>query len=169
VGAGPASHDGLRHRRLVGASRPVVSEILVNPELRELYSQQVIQPTYALAKRYFQKWIKEGSVKEIDPALAMRAISGKDRNAAMSAEQLARTPWIPPMFKTRETPKHLAFGQGAHYCVGAPLARLEGQIAIATLVRRMPDLRLTQAPHTLRWRPGLTVRGLEALPVAISR
>jgi hypothetical protein len=36
----------------------------------------VIQPTYALAKRYFQKWIKEGSVKEIDPALAMRAISG---------------------------------------------------------------------------------------------
>lgn len=70
---------------------------------------------------------------------------------------------------TRETPKHLAFGQGAHYCVGAPLARLEGQIAIATLVRRMPDLRLTQAPHTLRWRPGLTVRGLEALPVAISR
>jgi AcrR family transcriptional regulator len=54
----------------------MLSEILVNPELRELYSQQVIQPTYALAKRYFQKWMKEGSVKEIDPALTMRAISG---------------------------------------------------------------------------------------------
>ena len=69
---------------------------------------------------------------------------------------------------TREDIKHLAFGQGVHYCVGAPLARLEGQIAIATLAQRMPDLRLAAAPHTLRWRPGLTVRGLEALPVAIS-
>jgi cytochrome P450 len=69
---------------------------------------------------------------------------------------------------TRENLKHLAFGQGIHYCVGAPLARLEGQIAIATLVARMPDLRLTKAPETLRWRPGLTVRGLEALPVAVA-
>jgi cytochrome P450 PksS len=68
---------------------------------------------------------------------------------------------------TRENVKHLAFGQGAHYCVGAPLARLEGQIALQTLVERMPNLGLATAPQTLRWRPGLTVRGLEALPVAI--
>jgi cytochrome P450 PksS len=69
---------------------------------------------------------------------------------------------------TRDNVKHLAFGQGAHYCVGAPLARLEGQIAIQTLVERLPNLELATAPQTLRWRPGLTVRGLEALPVAIS-
>jgi len=69
---------------------------------------------------------------------------------------------------TRETIKAVAFGQGVHYCVGAPLARLEGQIALLTLVERMPNLELATTPRTLRWRPGLTVRGLEALPVAIS-
>ena len=65
----------------------------------------------------------------------------------------------------RENNKHLAFGLGVHYCVGAPLARLEGQIAIQTLVERLPNLHLAAA-QALRWRPGLTVRGLEALPVA---
>jgi len=69
---------------------------------------------------------------------------------------------------TRETIKAVAFGQGVHYCVGAPLARLEGQIALLTLAERMPNLGLATTPRTLRWRPGLTVRGLEALPVAIS-
>ena len=68
---------------------------------------------------------------------------------------------------TREANKHLAFGLGAHYCVGAPLARLEGQIAIQTLAARLPNLHLAAAPATLRWRPGITVRGLEALPVGV--
>lgn len=69
----------------------------------------------------------------------------------------------------RENIKHLAFGLGSHYCVGAPLARLEGQIALQTLVERMPKLGLAKPAGALRWRPGLTVRGLEALPVAIAR
>ena len=62
--------------------------------------------------------------------------------------------------------RHLAFGQGAHYCLGAPLARLEGQIAIETLLRRLPTLRLTVPPASLRWRRSLFLRGLQALPVA---
>jgi cytochrome P450 len=67
---------------------------------------------------------------------------------------------------TREPNKHLTFGLGSHFCLGAPLARMEGQIAISTLLRRMSDLRLTIAPDSLRWRPGLVLRGLESLPVA---
>lgn len=66
---------------------------------------------------------------------------------------------------TRAPNKHLAFGWGAHYCVGAPLARLEGQIALNTLLRRCPGLRLAAPPATLRWRPGLEMNGLVALPV----
>lgn len=66
----------------------------------------------------------------------------------------------------REPNKHLAFGLGTHFCLGAPLARLEGQIAIAALLRRLPDLRLGIGRHRLRWRGGLYLRGLEALPVA---
>jgi cytochrome P450 len=67
---------------------------------------------------------------------------------------------------TRENNKHLAFGLGVHYCLGAPLARLEGQIAISTLFQRMPNLRLSIAPDQLRWRSGFVLRGLEALPVS---
>jgi len=69
---------------------------------------------------------------------------------------------------TREPNKHLAFGLGAHYCLGAALARLEGQLAIGTLLRRAPGLRLAVAPAALRWRSGLVLRGLKALPVRLA-
>jgi len=67
----------------------------------------------------------------------------------------------------REPNRHLAFGLGIHYCLGAPLARLEGEIAIAALVRRAPGLRLSVQPGELRWRRGLVLRGLESLPVIL--
>jgi cytochrome P450 PksS len=66
----------------------------------------------------------------------------------------------------REKNRHLAFGQGIHYCLGAPLARLEGQIAIRKLLDRVPGLRLRSPESSLRWRPGLNLRGLEQLPVS---
>ncbi len=66
---------------------------------------------------------------------------------------------------TRADNKHLAFGKGIHFCLGAPLARMEGQIAIGALLRRMPNLRLADSPESLTWRPGMVLRGLEGLPV----
>jgi cytochrome P450 PksS len=66
---------------------------------------------------------------------------------------------------TREPNKHLSFGQGIHFCLGAPLARMEAQIAVNTLLSRMPDLRLKSSPDSLRWRPSMILRGLDALPV----
>jgi cytochrome P450 len=65
----------------------------------------------------------------------------------------------------RSDNRHLAFGHGIHYCLGAPLARLEGQIAIGTLLRRMPNIRLSVDPEALVWRPGLLIRGLSGMPV----
>jgi cytochrome P450 PksS len=67
----------------------------------------------------------------------------------------------------RQKNKHLAFGHGAHYCLGAPLARMEGAIAINLLVQRLPNLRLALPAEQLKWRPTLFVRGLEALPVRL--
>ncbi|MFJ5777054.1 cytochrome P450 [Streptomyces sp. NPDC093094] len=60
---------------------------------------------------------------------------------------------------------HLALGHGIHYCVGAPLARLETQIAVGALVSRFPSLKLDVPREELRWRPSLRARGLLALPV----
>ncbi len=67
---------------------------------------------------------------------------------------------------TRDPNRHLSFGQGVHFCLGAPLARMEGQIALTTLFRRFPGLRLAQPSESLRWRKLLPLRGLEELPVA---
>jgi cytochrome P450 len=58
---------------------------------------------------------------------------------------------------------HLSFGMGVHYCLGAELARVEGEIALPAVVRRFPRMRL--ATETLRWRPASVMRGLEALPL----
>jgi cytochrome P450 len=67
----------------------------------------------------------------------------------------------------RRENRHLAFGLGPHYCLGAPLARLEGRLAIGGLVRRFPDLRLAVPPEQLRWRRTLTLRSLTSLPVLL--
>ena len=61
---------------------------------------------------------------------------------------------------------HIAFGQGIHICLGAPLARLEGDIAFTTLLKRMPNLHLAVARETITWRGNFTLRGLTSLPVA---
>jgi cytochrome P450 len=65
---------------------------------------------------------------------------------------------------TRTDNRHIASGMGIHFCLGAPLARMEGQIAIKTLLARLP--RLTLATDRPRFRQSLTLRGLQALPVS---
>jgi cytochrome P450 len=66
----------------------------------------------------------------------------------------------------RNPTRHLAFGRGSHYCLGAPLARLEGEIALNTLLRRLPNLRLAVEPEELNWRLIPLFHSLEALPVS---
>ena len=65
---------------------------------------------------------------------------------------------------TRKDNHHVALGQGIHFCLGAALARAEGQIAIGTFLRRMPQA--TWLAETPQWRPAFTLRGLETLPVS---
>jgi cytochrome P450 len=67
----------------------------------------------------------------------------------------------------RDTAGHLAFGHGIHYCLGAPLARLEGAIAFGQLLERFPDLALAVPESQLRWRESSLIHSLETLPVRL--
>lgn len=86
-------------------------------------------------------------------------LAGADRDPALFSE--------PDMLDiARTNNRHLAFGQGIHYCVGAPLARLEGRIALETLLRRLPTLQLAVPVAELRWRTVPIIRGMRHMPVA---
>ncbi|MEU9344101.1 cytochrome P450 [Streptomyces sp. NPDC048278] len=86
----------------------------------------------------------------------MISLAGADRDADRYPE--------PGRFDIRRDHRgHLAFGHGIHYCLGAPLARLEGRIALRTLLERAPDLAL-DGPHG-EWLPGTLMRGMRSLPV----
>jgi cytochrome P450 len=64
----------------------------------------------------------------------------------------------------RKTFRHLAFGRGLHYCLGAPLARLEAAVALSAVTARFPDARLDGEPV---YKPNVTLRGLSMLEVAV--
>lgn len=91
-----------------------------------------------------------------DPVLVVLAAADRDPERFQDADTLDLA---------RSDNQHLGYGHGIHYCLGAPLARLEGQAALATLLGRLPDLRLAAEPADLRWRGGLIMRGLRTLPV----
>lgn len=91
-----------------------------------------------------------------DPVLVVLAAADRDPERFDDPDRLDLS---------RSDNKHLGYGHGIHYCLGAPLARLEGQTAIGTLLTRLPDLRLAVDPSDLRWRGGLIMRGLRTLPV----
>ena len=68
----------------------------------------------------------------------------------------------------RDTSGHVAFGHGIHYCLGAPLARMEAEVALGALFARFPEISLAVPPRELRWRPVSLMNGLESLPVHLA-
>jgi cytochrome P450 len=69
---------------------------------------------------------------------------------------------------SRDAGGHVAFGHGIHYCLGAPLARMEAEVALGALLARFPRLSLAVPPEELRWRPVSLMNGLESLPVRLA-
>jgi cytochrome P450 PksS len=135
-----------------------------NPVLVKTAVEELLRyngPLETATERYARKDTKVGGVTipRGDLVLAVLASANRDEQQFEHADMLALE---------REPNPHVAFGFGIHYCLGASLARLEGQIAIATLLRRIHNLRLAVPSNTLRWRRGLVLRGLESLPVTLA-
>ncbi len=133
---------------------------LIKPAVEELLRYD--SPVQMASERYAREEVTIAGVT-IAPGEMVHAMLG---SANRDERQFERPD---DLDITREPNRHLAFGQGVHYCVGAPLARLEGQIAINTLLRRFPDIKLAVPPQALRRRRGLGLRGLVSLPVSLSR
>lgn len=132
---------------------------LIEPAIEELlrFGSPVEMSTFRYAREDLE--IAGQPIARGDMVLALIASANRDETQFPQAERLDLG---------REPNRHLTFGLGGHFCVGAPLARMEGRIAVNTLVRRLPTLRLLRPDAPLRWRRGLVLRGLETLPVIIS-
>jgi cytochrome P450 PksS len=132
---------------------------LIKPAVEELL--RFTAPVETATERFAREDVELAGVKIAKGDLVLAAIASANRDASQF-----RNP--DTLDLTREPNRHLAFGQGIHFCLGASLARLEGQTAINTLLARTHELRLTVDPTTLRWRSGLVLRGLKALPVSFA-
>jgi cytochrome P450 len=97
------------------------------------------------------------TIRRGDLVIAILTAAGRDPSRFLEPDRLD---------VTREDTRHLAFGRGSHYCLGAPLARLEAEIALETLFRRLPELRLAVPRDQVEWRPTPGFRRVVALPVA---
>jgi cytochrome P450 PksS len=129
---------------------------LIRPAVEELL--RYASPAETATERYAREDVTVAGAPIPRGGLALAVIASANRDERQFADP-------DKLDLTREPNRHLAFGLGAHFCLGAALARMEGQIAVAALLRRAPRLRLAVAPTALRWRPGLVLRGLKALPV----
>jgi len=90
----------------------------------------------------------------------MLAAANRDEAVFENAEQLD---------VGRDPNRHLGFGLGIHFCLGAPLARMEGAIALNALLQKFPDIALAIPRDKVRWRPNSLLRGLKDLPVRLGK
>ncbi|ANU11657.1 cytochrome P450 [Planococcus antarcticus DSM 14505] len=161
------------HETTVNLIGNTVLSLLENPKQRKILAQQpeLVNQTIEESLRFngpvefsTSRWAGESfefqgiELKKDDLVVVSLNSANHDR------DQFAE----PELFDIqREKSPHLAFGKGIHMCLGAPLARLEGEIAIASLLDRFPEMVLAVKSHELEWRPGMIVRGVKELPLKL--
>jgi pimeloyl-[acyl-carrier protein] synthase len=131
--------------------------LLIKPAVEELLRfESPSQHTARLAPYDFE--LGHRKICKRDALIAVMAAGNRDPERFAEPDTLDLS---------RENNHHLAFGWGAHFCFGAPLARMEGQIAFETMLRRMPVWSLVEAAP-LVWRMNLGLRGLESLRMQLN-
>jgi len=141
-------------------------ELKVDPQLIKLAVEELLRytsPVEIATERYARQDLEVCSMEIPRGELVLAVLGSANRDEHYFDEPDA-------LHLGRDPNKHLAFGRGGvHHCLGAPLARIEGQIAITALLQRFPDIGLAVPPESLRWRRGLFLRGLERLPIVLGR
>jgi cytochrome P450 PksS len=141
-----------------------LEKLQANPALMESAVEELLRYTNPL--------------QQIAPRYALETVELHDRTIPKGSTVmlgLAAANWDERVFAhpdrldiTREPNRHVAFGLGMHFCLGAPLARLEGQIALRVLLERFPNIRLAIPADAIQWRAAVALRGLKALPVRLA-
>jgi cytochrome P450 len=114
------------------------------------------QPRYALED------VELGgvTVRAGEPVVVDRSSANRDETVYTDPEELDLT---------RKEAPHIGFGHGAHHCLGAPLARMELQVTLHTLLTRLPGLRFADSADDVVWKSGVSTRGPERMPVTWDR
>ena len=138
--------------------RTLWEQLVADPALAPRVVEETLRhdPPVQMTSRIASEAVELGGVT-VPPGgyvLVLLAAAGRDRSAHTDADSFR--------LDREGEPEHLAFSGGIHYCLGAPLARLEGEVALRVLAQRLPDLQL--AGRATR-RPGITLRGYRSLPV----
>ena len=139
-------------------------KLKANPDLIESAVEEILRftnPVQQIAPRYALEDVElHGQViPQGSTVMCGIASANRDETVFENADQFDIT---------RDPNRHIAFGLGIHYCLGAPLARLEGKIAFQALFSHFPNLELAIPADQLEWRSGEALRGLKSLPVRLN-
>ncbi|RSD22955.1 cytochrome P450 family protein [Amycolatopsis eburnea] len=140
-----------------------LARLRAEPELMPNAVEEFLRfdgPIHLATIRFTAEPVEVGGITIPEGEFVLVSLLGANRDAE-------RYPEPDRLDITRAAGGHLAFGHGIHYCVGAPLARLEAEIALGGLIARFPELALDAKPDELAYRPSSLVHGLEALPVRL--
>ena len=120
-----------------------------------------VNPVNNATFRFTGKPVEIGGVPIGPGEVVFVSLSGANRDPSRYADPEA-------LDLGRDSGGHVAFGHGIHYCLGAPLARLEAEIAFRGLLERFGSITLAVPADELRWRPSTLIHGLETLPVRLA-
>lgn len=143
--------------------RDQLERLKANPGLIKTTIEELLRftnPVQHSIMRHAKEDIEIGGVKiaKSERVILMLAAANRDEKAFTNSETLDIA---------RDPNRHLGFGLGIHFCLGAPLARMEGAIALNALLQKFPDISLAIPRDTVKWRRNSLLRGLEALPVRL--
>ncbi len=138
------------------------NQLRAQPELSPVAVEELTRYVPIISYATFPRYAVEdvsldgGVIRAGEAVLVHQAAANRDERVFADPDRLDFT---------RSPNPHLSFGHGPHHCLGAPLARMELQVGLATLLRRLPELRLATVEEEIPWKRGLSVRGPSALPV----